>query len=81
MPIKKMIANIKEKKAVKTKAIKEAEQIFMKLNKGMAMKDGSFPKAKPGVTPKKYNKEARRVTKQVVGTRLKQMRAKRKISK
>ena len=78
MPIKKMIANIKEKKAVKTKAIKEAEQIFMKLNKGMAMKDGSFPKAKPGVTPKKYNKEAMRTEKQVVKTRIKQMKDNRK---
>ena len=75
MPIKKMIANIKEKKAIKTKAIKEAEQIFMKLNKGMAMKDGSFPKAKPGVTPKKYNKEAMRTEKQVVKTRVKQWKA------
>lgn len=77
MPIKKMIANIKEKKAVKGKAVKEAEKIFMKLNKGMAMKDGSFPKTGEHM-PKAYNKEAKRVEKQVVSTRLKQMKSKRK---
>ena len=43
MPIK-ILKNIKEKKVVKAKAIKEAEQIFMKTNPKMAMKDGSFPK-------------------------------------
>ena len=69
MPIKTLVSNIKEKKEVKRKAVKEAEQIFMKLNKNLAMKDGSFPKAGPDM-PRAYNKEARRTEKQVVKTRL-----------
>ncbi len=73
----KIIKNLKERKQVKTKAKKEAEQIFMKLNKDMAMRDGSFPKTSPSM-PRAYNKEAKRTEKQVVKTRLKQMRAKRK---
>jgi len=35
----------------------------------MAMKDGSFPKAGPDM-PSRYNKEAGRIEKQVVKTRL-----------
>ena len=77
MPIKKLVSNIKEKKEVKRKAIKEAEQIFMKTNPKMAMKDGSFPKTSQH-TPKAYNKEAKRVQDQVVKTRIKQMKANRK---
>lgn len=77
MPIKKLVSNIKEKKEVRRKAVKEAEQIFMKLNKNLAMKDGSFPKAGPGMS-RAYNKEARRTEKQVVKTRIKQMKDNRK---
>ena len=71
MPIK-ILKNIKEKKVVKAKAIKEAEQIFMKTNPKMAMKDGSFPKTSQH-TPKAYNREAKRVQNQVK-TRIKQMK-------
>lgn len=72
-----MLKNYKAKQEVKRKAIKEAEQIFMKLNPQMAMRDGSFPKSGPTM-PKAYNKEARRVEKQVVKTRVKQWKAKKK---
>ncbi len=41
----------------------------MKLNKNLAMKDGSFPKVSEH-TSKAYNKEAKRTEKQVVKTRL-----------
>lgn len=67
MPIKR--------KEVKAKAKIEAEKIFMKMNPQMAMKDGTFPKASP-MMPRAYNKEAKRVTRQVVRTRLKQARGK-----
>jgi len=72
-----MLRKLKEKREVKAKARKEAEGIFMKLNPDMAMKDGTFPKAKPGVTPRAYNKEAGRVQKQVVKTRVKQWKSKK----
>lgn len=61
----------KERKQVKKLAAVESENIFKKLNKNLAMKDGSFPKA-DDLTPRAYNKEARRMDKQVIGTRLKQ---------
>jgi len=60
-----------KRKLVKRAAEQEAELIFIKNNKNLAMKDGSFPKAGPDM-PSKYNKEAARTTKQVVKTRLKQ---------
>lgn len=65
------------KKQVKAKAIKEAEQIFMKTNPKMAMKDGSFPKTGEHM-PKAYNKEAKRIQKQVVDTRVKMYKANKK---
>ena len=69
-----IIKNIKERKVVKAKAIKEAEGIFMKLNPKMAMKDGTFPKVTKSNAGSKYGKEAMRTQGQVVRTRLKQMR-------
>lgn len=60
-----------KRQAVKKAAIKEAEVMFKKMNPKMAMKDGSFPKTGPMMT-KAYNKEAKRVQKQVVKTRLAQ---------
>lgn len=70
-----MLKNFREKKVVKANAAKEAEGIFMKLNKNLAMKDGSFPKVSE-FTPRAYNKEARKVEKQVVKTRVKQWKSK-----
>lgn len=69
--------NRKKKKEIIAKAIKVAEKIFMKNNPGMAMKDGSFPKAGPDM-PAAYNKEANRVEKQVVGTMLDQWKERQK---
>jgi hypothetical protein len=43
----------------------------MKLNRNLAMKDGTFPKTSQHM-PKDYNKEATRTEKQVVKTRMKQ---------
>jgi len=72
-----IIKNIKERKVVKAKAIKEAEQIFMK-KKTNAMADGTFPKVNSSNINTAYGREAMRTQKQVVGTRLKIMRANRK---
>lgn len=63
----------KKREEVEAKAKKEGEKIFMKLNPKMAMKDGTFPKAGPTM-PNAYNKEATRVEKQVVDTRVKQFK-------
>jgi hypothetical protein len=70
-----MFEKYKAKQVVKQKAAKEAEQIFMKLNPKMAMKDGNFPKSSPEMTPE-YNKEAQRITRQVLKTRVSQFKSK-----
>ena len=60
----------KELKEVKRKAKIEGEKIFMKLNKNLAMKDGSFPKVDQHNANTPYGKEATRTENQVVKTRV-----------
>ena len=67
---------LKVKRDIKSKAIKEAEQIFMKLNPQYA-KSG-FPKVDEDNYNTQYGKEAMAVEKQVVKIRLDQERARLK---
>ena len=71
-----ILKTIREKKEVKRKAKVEAEKIFMKLNPKMADKSGNFPKVNGNNATTKYGKEARRVEKQVVKTRMAQYKNK-----
>jgi hypothetical protein len=73
MDTKTMIMNIwnGKRKQIKQNAAKEAEKIFIKTNPGTADKNGNFPQVGPNM-PKAYNKEAKRIERQVIKTRVEQ---------